>query len=430
MKKTYQFKLNLTSNQRQSLENWLDMLRKQYNYLLAQRFNWWKLNRSDVIIAQGEFKIRYCSIIPYELKDNPNWHSQSATLPQLKKDRPWYRQIYSQVLQDCVKRVKLAFERYIQGDSNGKRAGRPRFKKRSRYKTFTFPQVKQDWLFGNQIKLPKLGVLQFIKSRDIAEGFQLKTASITRKADGYYLSLSVEDKTVPEFEPNTIPTEDNTVAIDLGLEKLYTDSDKNQVLPEKHYRKSEEKLAKLQRKLEDNSRSKKAKRLIREAMARLHQTLARQRKDWHYQKAHELIRRCQVLAIEDLNIANLRRQNEAKKVDGHFVPNGQSAKSGLNKSFSDCAISQFVEILEHIAKKYGVRIIKVNPKNTSQICNKCLSKVSKTLSDRWHDCPDCGESVDRDYNSALLIKKLVVGNHQYKMPKSHPLKKVRNRCSE
>jgi putative transposase len=107
-----------------------------------------------------------------------------------------------------------------------------------------------------------------------------------------------------------------------------------------------------------------------------------------------------VLAIEDLNIANLRRQNKAKKVDGHFVPNGQSAKSGLNKSFSDCAISQFVEILEHIAKKYGVRIIKVNPKNTSQICNKCLSKVSKTLSDRWHDCPDCGESVDRDYNSA------------------------------
>ena len=257
MKKTYQFKLNLTSNQRQTVEHWLDLLRHEYNWLLAERFNWWKFNRNDVILAPADFSVGYCSIMPTELKDNPDWHSQSATLPQLKKERPWYKQIYSQVLQDCVKRVKLAFERYIQGDSNGKRAGKPRFKNRSRYKTFTFPQVKQDWLFGNQIKLPKLGVLHFIKSRDI-----------------------------------------------------------------------------------------------------------------------------------------------------------------------------FVEIIEQIAFKYGVKIIKVNPKNTSQLCNKCLNKVSKTLSDRWHNCPNCGESIDRDYNSALLIKKLAVGSRQYKMPKSHTLKKGRNRCSE
>jgi putative transposase len=421
MKKTYQFKLQLTANQGQSVEHWLDRLRSQYNYLLAERFNWWQFHRNEVIVAQGDFSIRYCSVCPTQLKDNPDWHSQSASLPKLKKERPHYRQIYSQVLQDCVKRVKLAFDRFVKGDSNGNRAGKPRFKNRNRYRTFTFPQVKQEWLMGNKIKLPKLGTFTFVKSRDIPEGFKLKTASITRKADGYYLSLSVEDKTVPDFEPDIIPTLDNTVGIDLGLQVLYYDSNNNSVEPQKYLRKSEDKLAKLQRKLEDANRSKKAKRLIRKAIARLHQKIARPRKDWHYKQAHQLIKSCQVLAIEDLKIGNLRRKNKAKKVEGKFVANGQSAKSGLNKSFSDCGIAQFVEILEQIALKYGVKIVKVNPKNTSQLCNKCLNKVSKKLSDRWHDCPSCGESIARDYNSALLIKQLAVGSRQDKTPKPHAL---------
>ena len=89
--------------------------------------------------------------------------------------------------------------------------------------------------------------------------------------------------------------------------------------------------------------------------------------------------------------------------------NGQYRKAGLNKSFSDCAISQFVDILCHQAKKLGVKILKINPRNTSQICPVCLNKVSKTLSDRWHECPTCKASMDRDYASALLIKKVALG---------------------
>ena len=64
----------------------------------------------------------------------------------------------------------------------------------------------------------------------------MKTASITKKADGYYLTLIVEDKSVPEFEPDIIASIDNSIAIDLGLEKLYVDSLGNQVLPQKYLR--------------------------------------------------------------------------------------------------------------------------------------------------------------------------------------------------
>lgn len=414
MRKTYQYKLLLTATQRQKIDRWLDMLRGQYNYLLAERFNWWEYNRSYLVVPQGDYCLRWCELGSGKLQNNPDWHSQSASLPQLKKDRPWYKDIYSQVLQDCVKRVKLAMARFLAGDSKGHRSGRPRFKNRVRYRTLTYPTVPDKNLTGSKIKLPKLGVLKFIKSRDIEAGFNLKTASITRKADGYYLSLSVEDKSVPEVELDTIPTESNTTGVDVGLEKLYVDSNNNQSFPQKYLRKSELKLAKLQRKLEDNTRSKKAKKLVRRAMSRLHQKIARQRKHWHYNEAHELARNCQVLAVEDISIRNMRRRNKPKKVGDVFVPNGQAASSGMNKSWSDNGVANFLEILSQVATKYGTKIVKVDPRGTSQHCSQCLNRVTKTLSDRWHECDSCALSCDRDYNSALLIKKLAVGSSQDK----------------
>lgn len=414
MRKTYQYKLLLTASQRQEIDRWLDMLRAQYNYLLRERFEWWEYNRSYLVIPQGKYCLRWCELGSGELRDNPDWHSQSASLPSLKEARPWYKSIYSQVLQDCVKRVKLAFERFLAGDFLGNKSGRPRFKNKSRYRTFTFPSVPDKNLVKNTIKLPSFGVLKFIKSRNIASGFKLKTVSITRKADGYYLSLSVEDKSVPEVKLDTIPTEFNTTGIDVGLEKLYVDSNNNQALPQKHLRSSESKLAKLQRKLEDKNRSKKAKKLVLRAISRLHQKIARQRKHWHYNEAHKLARSCQVLAIEDLSIRNMKRRNKPKKVDGVFVPNGQAASSGLNKSWSDNGVANFLEILSQVAQKYGTRILKVNPRGTSQYCSQCLNRVSKTLSDRWHFCDVCQLSCDRDYNSAVLIAKLAVGSSQDK----------------
>ena len=221
MKQTFQYKLLPNTNQRQEIDRWLDMLRHQYNYLLGSRFNWWQYNRSDCIVPQGEFCQIACTVGSPILRDNPDWHSQSASLPRLKADRPWYKDIYSQVLQDCVKRVKLAFDRYTKGDSKGKRSGRPRFKSKNRYRTFTFSQAKDAWLIGNKIKLPKLDLIKYVCHRQIPDGFKIKTASVTKKADGYYLTLIAEDKSVPEFEPDIVATKKNSIAIDLGLEKLY-----------------------------------------------------------------------------------------------------------------------------------------------------------------------------------------------------------------
>ena len=114
--------------------------------------------------------------------------------------------------------------------------------------------------------------------------------------------------------------------------------------------------------------------------------------------------------VEDLSIKNLTRRAKAKTdidSDGNLVylPNGQSAKSGLNKSMIDAAHGQFANVLRYVAWKLGKNVLFVNPKGTSQHCWYCLNKVPKELSERWHSCR-CGESLDRDENSAKLIKKI------------------------
>ncbi|MCU0533464.1 MAG: transposase [Hydrococcus sp. Prado102] len=177
------------------MDRWLSMLCAQYNYLLADRFDWYERNRSPV---------NACPLVCHlpDLRDNPDYYSQKKTLPNLKKTHPWYAEIYSQVLQDVVKRVKVTMNRFLKGDSNGKRSGRPRFKQRNRYRTFLYPQVKNDCLKGNLISLPMLGKIKIILHRPIPDGFKTKTVSITKKADGYYATLSLQDETVPTIKPD------------------------------------------------------------------------------------------------------------------------------------------------------------------------------------------------------------------------------------
>lgn len=233
MRVAYQYKLKPTKVQTVELDRWLSMLCAQYNYLLADRFDWYERNRSP---------INACPLVCHlpELRDNPDYFSQKKTLPQLKVTHPWYRQIYSQVLQDIFKRVKVTFDRFLKGDSNGKRSGKPRFKSRSRYRTFTYPQIKDSCLQGDLINLPMFGLVKVILHRPLPDGFKIKTASVTRKADGFYVTLSLEDATVPIVKPDINP--ESIVGIDVGLKEFLTTSDNEVVAIPQYYRKGQKRL--------------------------------------------------------------------------------------------------------------------------------------------------------------------------------------------
>jgi putative transposase len=368
--------LKPNKEQIEKIDKTLEMLRYQYNYLLAQRFDWYEQNRCPV---------DRCPLICHipQLKESPNYYTQKASLVQLKKDRPWYKEIHSQVLQEVPKRVEIAFDRWLKGDCNGKKSGRPRFKGQGQYKTFTYPSFKRHHFTNHSITLSKIGDVRVITHRPIPDGFDIKTVSISKKADGYYVTLSLDDKTVPtisaDFDSN------NIVGIDVGLIDFIVTSDNTRITAPKFLRSSERKLKSAQRRV---SRRKKGSTRRKKAIKKLgsqHKKVSDARKDFHFKVAKTLLNKYDVVAVEKLNINGL-------------------AKTRLGKSVNDAGWGQFINILSNKAENAGLKVIAVNPNGTSQECSSCGHKVKKPLSQRMHNCPVCHASLCRDLNAAINIK--------------------------
>ena len=380
MRLAYQYRLRPTKQQIAELEKWLDMLRAQYNYLLADRFAWYEQNRTPV---------NSCPLVCHlpELRERPDYYSQKRTLVQLKKDRPWYGNIQSQVLQDCVKRVDLAFKRYLKGDCNGKRSGKPRFKGGGRYRSMTFPSMGKIPIAGNRLNLPKFGAVKLIMHRPIPDRFKVKTVTISRKADGWYATLSIQDDSVPSpIAPETV---NNPIGIDMGLKSFLVKSDGSEVAIPQYYRKSQKKLKKAQKSVTRKMKGSTNRRKAVEKLGKVHKKVADTRKDFHFKTAKSLLDSHDLVAHEKLNIKGL-------------------ARTRLAKSVLDAGWGQFLSILANKAVNAGLLTVAVNPRNTSQNCYNCGTKVPKKLKDRVHSCPKCGYTANRDENAARNILKLAL----------------------
>ncbi|MCC3594730.1 RNA-guided endonuclease InsQ/TnpB family protein [Microcoleus sp. PH2017_28_MFU_U_A] len=393
MKTAYQYKLRPTKQQAQEIDRWLSMCCAQYNYLLADRFNWYEQNRCP---------INACPLVCHlpELRDYPEYFGQKRTLPKLKETHPHYKDVYSDVLQDVVKRVKTTFDRFVKGDSNGKRSGKPRFKARSRYRTFLYPRIKPDCIANGRISLPKLGQIKVILHRPLPDDFKIKTASITKKADGYYVTLSLEDSTVPEIKPDINPR--SMTGIDVGLKEFLTTSEGETVAIPQHYRKSQKRLKVIQKRVSRRKKGSNRRQKAVKQLGKQHKKVADKRKDFHFKTANNLLEKYDVVAVEDLNIKGL-------------------ARTRLAKSVLDAGWSSFLSILINKAEKAGLLVIPVQASGTSQDCSNCGVKVPKKLYQRWHDCPHCGCSLDRDHNAAINIKNRAVG---------HPVLKAKSLLSD
>ncbi|AOY79865.1 transposase [Moorena producens JHB] len=389
MRVAYQYRLKPTKEPKVKIDHWLSMLCDQYNYLLADRFSWYEQNRCS---------INACPLVCHlpQLRDNPGYYSQKKKLPNLKKNHPWYKGIHSQVLQDLVKRVKLDFDRFIKGDSNGKRSGRPRFKKLHRYRPFTYTQMKEGCLEGNLINLPKIGKIKVVLHRHITAGFKIKTASITKKCDGYYLVLSLEDKTVPEVKPDI--NTDSIIGIDVGLKDLLTTSQGETIEIPQYYLKYQKRLKVIQKRVSRRKKGGSNRFKAIKQLGKQHKKVADKRKDFHFKTANYLLSKYDVIAHEKLNVKGLVKSRLAKSV----LDAGWS-------SFLTILTSKAVRVAWPTALNAGLLAVPVSPKNTSQDCSNCGNKVPKKLHVRWHDCHHCGCSLDRDHNGAINIKNRAAG---------------------
>jgi putative transposase len=271
--------------------------------------------------------------------------------------------------------------------------------------------VRKNWLY---LQLPKLGIVKVRMHRSLPTGFKIKQISVTKKVDGWYMQVCLEDNSVPNHKPDAIvPAWDNSMGLDAVLhgDDYLATSDGEKMPSLKVLRKSQHKLDKISVKRNKRKRGSKSRRKLAKKEGKQHQKIARSRKDFHYKTAHKLIRSGKkVFFHEKLNLQGLGKRNKPKQDEkGKFLPNGQSAKSGLNKSWNDAAFGQFFEIFSYIAAKAGAVVVPQNPAYTSQLLSYRNEIVFVNLNARryWDDKELI--YVDRDINAAINLKKLGLG---------------------
>jgi putative transposase len=361
LRKTFKYKLKPTPEQERLLERTLTLCRHVYNAAVGERREAWRMRGVSVTYFQ-----------------------QKAELPDIKAEMPEYGEVNAQVLQDVVQRVDRAFQAFFRRSREGLTSGYPRFHGRDRYNSFTYPQVGEHGgarLDNGFLVLSKLGRIAVRWSRSL-EGTP-KTVTLSREADGWYMCFSCADVLTQPLEPTGQET-----GIDLGIESFATLANGKHVLTPACYRKAERRLKRLQRCVSRRKKGSHRRRKAVRLLARAHQTVRRQRQDFHHKTALALVRDNDAIYYEDLQTANMVRNHR------------------LAKSIADAGWSQFLTILSFKAACAGRRAVAVPPAFTSQTCSGCGVLVTKGLSVRWHSCPECGTSLHRDHNAALNILRL------------------------
>jgi putative transposase len=359
VRKTYKYKLKPTPEQERLLERTVMLCRHVYNAAVGERREAWRLRGVSV-----------------------TYYQQKAELPGIKEAMPEYDEVHSQVLQDVVLRVDRAFQAFFRRIREGQTPGYPRFHSRNRCISFTYPQFDNGATLDNGfLVLSKIGRITMRWSRPL-EGTP-KTVTISREADGWYVCLCCAD--VP-IQP--LPATGQETGIDLGIEAFATLSDGTRIFHPGWYRKAERALKTAQRRVSRRKKGSNRRRKAIRLLAKAHQTVRRQRQDFHHKTALALIRQNDTIYHEDLQTANMVRNHH------------------LAKSIQDAGWSAFLSILSYKAACAGRSVVAVPPAYTSQTCSGCGVLVSKGLSVRWHSCLDCGTSLHRDHNAARNIERL------------------------
>ena len=298
-------------------------------------------------------------------------------LPKLKADRPELLKVHSQVLQNIARRIRLGYDNFFARRKVGLRAGLPRFRKYGRYKSVTYPQ-NGFRVEGNRLLLSKIGAIRIRQHRELPE--EIKTLTVKRMPSGkWYACFSC----VVEAQPREKPLED--IGIDVGLHSYAVLSDGARIENPRLYRKSEKRLGLLQRGVSRKERGSRNWVKAKTRVARLHEKIGNRRTDFLHKASREITDAYETVYFEDLKIGNMIRNH------------------CLAKSISDAGWGRFIGMIAYKEEESGGRLIKVNPRGTTQECSRCGERVSKTLSERIHECPYCGLAMNRDENAALNI---------------------------
>ena len=359
--KTSYLKIRLypTKSQETELEQILSVCRNVYNTCLnVSIFSW----------ETKQHPIEYCELI--------------EGLAAWNKDDPELSEVYAHVLHNVVFRADRVLKAFFQRVEAGENPDIPRSKGEN-YDSFTYSQIGFS-LGTKSITFSQIGEVKAVVHRTL-DG-KLKTCTVRREGEKWFACFTVEIK------PEPLPLSEEQIGVDMGLEKFAALSNGEFVANPRFLRQEEKTLAKAQRKL-DKQQGRQEQQKAKKVVRRIHKQIANRRRNFIHQTARKLVKRFGVIAVEKLNV---------KQMQGNPT---------LAKSIADAGWSMFLRVLSEKAESSGRQLVEVNPAYTSQDCSGCGYRVKKSLSERWHNCPKCKLSLDRDANAARNILKIAVGLH-------------------
>ena len=382
MLRGYKYRLYPTKSQQELIDKHIEACRCVYNLALETKIYAYKshqknLSRFDLI----------------------------NQLPDLKSEFEWLKEVYNHSLQQKIFDLDKAFINFYKGDADF-----PKFKKKTQFQKFRNPDGKEVEIKDNKICFPKFrDGIKFIEDRK-HEG-EIRSSTISRTPTGkYFISILCDTKSlIPQKEKIVSKT---AIGIDLGLKHFLITSDGIKVDNPRYLRESLKRLKVLQRRNRNKKRGSKNSKKAFKKLSIIHEKVANQRYDFLQKLSTELVNNHDTICLEDLNIQGMSARCKPKKDEqGNFIPNGQSAKSGLNKSISDAGWALFVKMINYKSEWRGKNVLQMPRWQAStKVCSNCQHKQNLTLAQREWVCEACGTLHDRDENAAKNIKTFCIKN--------------------
>ncbi len=352
----------------------------------AYKFRIYPNDEQKILFAKtfGCVRFIYNKMLSHKIKYYEETKQQLNNTPaQYKAEFEWLKEVDSLALANAQMNLQKAYHNFFRSP----KTGFPKFKSKHRNRnSYTTNNQKGSVSIENgYMKLPKIGLVRLKQHRLIPSDYKLKSVTVSQTPSGkYHASVLFEYEN--QIQEQTTQT---FLGLDFSMYELYKDSDGNEPQYPRYYRQSEKKLKKEQRTLSLMQKGSKNREKQRIKVARLHEKIANQRKDFLHKQSRQIADIYDCVCIENLDMKAM------------------SQCLSFGKSVSDNGWGMFVTYLKYKLEEQGKRLVKVDKFfASSQICNICGYKnmATKNLAVRAWNCPGCGTHHDRDINAAINIR--------------------------